>query len=82
MATRHVDVVEFSSYNAFYRFVRFRQSRDKGSGEFNRKCASMAPNLELEADYIKDKARKDLLGLLEGVSERRIRAHGNLAEPD
>lgn len=42
----------------------------------------MAPNLELEADYIKEKARKDLLGLLEGVSETRIRAHWNLAEPD
>lgn len=29
----------------------------------------MAPNIDREADYLRDKARKDLLGLLEGVSK-------------
>ena len=29
----------------------------------------MAPNIDREADHIRDKARKDLLALLEGVSK-------------
>lgn len=32
----------------------------------------MAPKLELEAEHLRDKARKDLLGLLEGVSKAAI----------
>jgi len=29
----------------------------------------MAPNIDKEADHIRNKSRKDLLGLLEGVSK-------------
>jgi len=29
----------------------------------------MAPSIEQEADHLREKARKDLLGLLEGVSK-------------
>ena len=29
----------------------------------------MAPNINKEAEYLKNKARKELLGLLEGVSK-------------
>lgn len=32
----------------------------------------MAPKIELEADHLRDKARKDLLGLLEGVSNAAV----------
>jgi O-succinylbenzoate synthase len=32
----------------------------------------MAPKIELEADHLRDKARKDLLGLLEGVSKAAV----------
>lgn len=34
----------------------------------NEQCTSMAPNPASDADYFRDKARKDLLALLEGVS--------------
>lgn len=30
----------------------------------------MAPNIDKEAEHLKNKARKELLGLLEGVSKR------------
>ena len=33
----------------------------------------MAPNIDREADYIRDKAKKDLLALLEGVSKATVR---------
>jgi hypothetical protein len=32
----------------------------------------MAPKIELEADHLRDKARKDLLALLEGVSKAKL----------
>lgn len=32
----------------------------------------MAPKIELEADHLRDKARKDLLALLEGVSKAAV----------
>lgn len=32
----------------------------------------MVPKIELEADYLREKARKDLLGLLEGVSRAAV----------
>lgn len=39
----------------------------------------MAPKIELEADHLRDKARKDLLGLLEGVSKADIEEVSNAA---
>lgn len=36
----------------------------------------MAPNIDHEADHIRDKAKKDLLGILEGVSSTSATAQG------
>lgn len=36
----------------------------------------MAPNIDKEADYIKNKAKKDLLGLLEGVRPSQTSGFG------
>lgn len=53
-------------------FVERTWPKNKEPSQLAIKCCRMAPSIELEADHIKDKARKDLLSLLEGVSEARM----------